>query len=163
MLVGDDARGTVTGASCAVAVAPHGYGERPHRIETIGVAYNDTSEARAALTVARGVAARTGSGIQALTVVSPASVGRWAGVIAAFEQAADDRLRSLDGVDGRVAVGFAGEELTAFGDQVDLLVVGSRGWGPLRRSILGSASVQLTREARCPLLVVPRPTVATGS
>jgi hypothetical protein len=63
----------------------------------------------------------------------------------------------LDGVEGRVAVGAPGDELVAFGDEVDLLVVGSRGRGPLRRLILGSTSLHLTREARCPLLIIPRP------
>ena len=48
-------------------------------------------------------------------------------------------------------------ELLAFGDEVDLLIVGSRGHGPLRRLVLGSTSLQLTREARCPLLIVPPP------
>ena len=38
VLVGHDARGTVAGASCPVAVAPHGYAEQTDEIETVGVA-----------------------------------------------------------------------------------------------------------------------------
>lgn len=72
-------------------------------------------------------------------------------------QEATDRLASLGDVDGRVTVGIPGEELVAFGDEVDVLVVGSRGSDPLRRLLLGSTSLHLTREARCPLLVTPRP------
>jgi nucleotide-binding universal stress UspA family protein len=56
--------------------------------------------------------------------------------------------------------GLAGEELAAFGDQVDILVVGSRGYGPVKRLVLGSTSDYLERHARCPLLVLPR--VATN-
>jgi nucleotide-binding universal stress UspA family protein len=56
----------------------------------------------------------------------------------------------LEGVEGRVAFGVAAQALVAFGDEVDLLVVGSRGHGPVRRLILGSTSMQLAREARCP-------------
>ena len=56
-----------------------------------------------------------------------------------------------------VAVGLPGEELVAFGDEVELLVVGSRGYGPVRRMMLGSTSMHLARAARCPLLVLPRP------
>ena len=37
-----------------------------------------------------------------------------------------------------------------------LLVVGSRGYGPLRRVLLGSVSTQLVRSAPCPLIVTPR-------
>ena len=52
--------------------------------------------------------------------------------------------------------GLAGEELAAFGDEVQLLVVGSRGYGPMKRLILGSTSGYLERHARCSLLVLPR-------
>ena len=52
--------------------------------------------------------------------------------------------------------GLAVEELAAAGDRVDLLVVGSRGYGPLRRLVLGSTSDYLERHARCSLLVLPR-------
>ena len=40
---------------------------------------------------------------------------------------------------------------------LDLLVLGSRGYGPVRRVLLGSVSRQLVRAAACPVLVVPRP------
>jgi hypothetical protein len=43
---------------------------------------------------------------------------------------------------------------------VDLLVVGSRGYGPLGRLIHGSTSLQLARSARCPLLVLPKAATA---
>jgi nucleotide-binding universal stress UspA family protein len=35
-------------------------------------------------------------------------------------------------------------------------VVGSRGYGPVKRLVLGSTSAYLQRHARCPLLVLPR-------
>ena len=38
----------------------------------------------------------------------------------------------------------------------DLLVCGARGYGPLRRVLLGGVSSRLLRRAACPLLVVPR-------
>jgi nucleotide-binding universal stress UspA family protein len=39
---------------------------------------------------------------------------------------------------------------------LDLLVVGSRSYGPVRRLLLGSTSTRLVREAACPLLILPR-------
>ncbi len=170
VLVGDNTRGALNGASCPVAVAPHGYADRPSCIRTIGVAYNNTPEAEAALAVARNLAVRYSAAVRALTVVAPGSggAGYWEGVSAgpsgmteAVTQAANDRLQSLEGVDGQVAVGGPGEQLTAFTNQVDLLVVGSRSYGRLRRLMLGSTSAHLAHTARCPLLVLPRSAEAT--
>jgi nucleotide-binding universal stress UspA family protein len=39
---------------------------------------------------------------------------------------------------------------------VDLMVVGSRGYGPLQRVLLGSVSTSLVHSAPCPVMVVPR-------
>ena len=161
VLVGDDARGTVAGASCPVAVAPHGYAEQTDEIETVGVAFNGGPEAEAAFAVAREFAAARGARLLALTVVTP--IGGAMRDVPTLERAARDSLRQLEGVEGRVAVGTPAGELAAFGDELDLLVVGSRGHGPLRRLILGSTSMQLAREARCPLLIVPRPGSADAS
>ena len=47
-------------------------------------------------------------------------------------------------------------ELSKLARAVDLLVVGSRGWGPLRRVLLGNTAAALTHEAHCPLIVLPR-------
>jgi nucleotide-binding universal stress UspA family protein len=166
VFVGDDARASLHGASCAVAVAPHGYSEHAAAIKTIGVAYNGTPEAEAALAVGRGLAARYGAVIRALMVVKlpSADVSYWEVMAAGSERAAtalkDSAKRQLDslgGVDGRVAVGVPEEELAAFGAELDLLVVGSRSYGPVRRLMFGSTSQYLARSGRCPLLVVPRP------
>ena len=46
-------------------------------------------------------------------------------------------------IDGRVLVGDAGVELAEASAEFDLLVTGSRGYGPLRRTILGSTTRQL--------------------
>lgn len=70
------------------------------------------------------------------------------------------RMAALDGVEGTAVHGLAGEELAAFGAQVDLLVAGSRGYGPLRSLVLGSTSAHLAGNARCPLLVIPRAAIA---
>jgi len=40
---------------------------------------------------------------------------------------------------------------------VDLLVLGSRGFGPMLRLLIGSVSSRVIRGAPCPVLVVPRP------
>jgi nucleotide-binding universal stress UspA family protein len=40
--------------------------------------------------------------------------------------------------------------------EVDLLVCGSRGYGPMRRVLLGGVLRKLIRRAACPVVVVPR-------
>jgi nucleotide-binding universal stress UspA family protein len=59
-------------------------------------------------------------------------------------------------VHGDAVYGLAGEELAAFGSRLDLLVVGSRGYGPVKRLVVGSTSDYLERHARCSLLVLVR-------
>jgi nucleotide-binding universal stress UspA family protein len=70
-------------------------------------------------------------------------------------------MKELPDVDAHAVYGLTGEELAAFGQEMDILIVGSRGYGPMRRLVLGSTSDYLERNARCSLLVLPR--VATGS
>jgi nucleotide-binding universal stress UspA family protein len=162
-MLGDDTRAALDGAPCAVAVAPVGYADHPAPITKIGVAYNGSPESAAALAQARELAARLGATIHALEVVSiptivytgivPLAIGN---SVDAMLQEATSRMKKLPDVEGRAVYGLAGEELAIFSDEVDLLIVGSRGYGPVKRLVLGSTSDYLERHARCPLLVLPR-------
>jgi nucleotide-binding universal stress UspA family protein len=95
----------------------------------------------------------------AYTGLMPPTLGE--GIDAMLAEASA-RLGQLPGVQTRAVYGLTGEELAAFSDEVDILVVGSRGYGPVRRLVLGSTSEYLERHARCSLLVLPR-AVATTS
>jgi nucleotide-binding universal stress UspA family protein len=53
-------------------------------------------------------------------------------------------------------VGDPVEELAKRSEAADLLLTGSRGYGPMRAVLLGSVSGRLVREADCPVIVVPR-------
>ena len=52
--------------------------------------------------------------------------------------------------------GDPAEVLAQQGVELDLLVVGSRGYGPLRRALLGGVSGRIIRIAPCPVVVTPR-------
>jgi nucleotide-binding universal stress UspA family protein len=168
-MLGDDTRGALNGAPCAVAIAARGYAEHPKPLARIGVGYNGLAESDAALAVASDLAAPTRATVDALEVVSiptyaytgimPPAIGESMDVML---QEATGRMRKLPGVEGRAVYGLPGEELAAFGDRLDLLVVGSRGYGPLRRLVLGSTSAYLERHARCSLLVLPRVAVSAA-
>ncbi len=162
-MLGDDTRASLNGSPCAVAIAPRGYAEHPAPLANVGVAYNSSPQGAHALAAARELAARNRATVHALEVVAIPSVA-YTGIVApgvgetidTMLEEASTRMRALPGVDGRAVYGLAGEELAAFGEDVDLLVVGSRGYGPVRRLVLGSTSTYLQRHARCPLLVLPR-------
>ena len=57
---------------------------------------------------------------------------------------------------GALPFGDPARELAYAADDLDLLVTGSRGYGPLRRLMLGSTSTKLVHEAPCPVLVLTR-------
>lgn len=162
-MLGDDTRAALNGAPCAVAVAAQGYAERHTAIADVGVAYNASPESETALAAARALAAPGNATVHALEVVTLPAVS-YGGImsppmgelISGMVAEAADRMKALDGVDGRAVYGLPGEELARFGDELDLLVVGSRGYGPLRRLVAGSTSDHLERHARCSLLVLPR-------
>ena len=51
--------------------------------------------------------------------------------------------------------GDAATELAAASAELDLLVLGSRGYGSVRSALLGSVSRALVRSAACPVVVLP--------
>jgi len=166
VFVGDDARASLNGAPCAVAVAARSYAQQQIPLGTIGVGYDETPESEAALASARYIAAANGAQVHLLEAVSPplfvfdGLVPVVDGLIEALVADAGTRLAALSDVDSHAVHGYAGEELAIFSSQVDLLVVGSRGYGPARRLVLGSTSNYLERYARCSLLVIPRPSAS---
>lgn len=56
----------------------------------------------------------------------------------------------------RVIEGEPGEQLVALSTTLDVLVVGSRRYGPLRSVLVGDVGTRLAMEARCALVIVPR-------
>lgn len=164
------------GAICPVAVAPRGMRERAPDtpVRTIGVAYIDSAESREALRVASELASETGASLTLYTVVALRSevvapvIGRDAeisflkslreGVGAALDEALASLPEGLQAT-AELLEGDVVEELASLDErEVDLLVCGSRGYGPVRRVLLGGVSRRLIRRAACPLVVVPRGT-----
>jgi nucleotide-binding universal stress UspA family protein len=169
LLGGDVAASTLHAAPCAVAVAPHGFAGHEAAIFRVGAGFDDSCEARTALSLAHRVARAAGATVYVLTVIAPA-VTLWPGFALdpewpGYDEAArrrgrrelDEALAELGG-DGvaEVLVGSPTHELARRSGGLDLLVVGSRSYGPARRLLLGSTSTRLVRESACPLLILPR-------
>jgi nucleotide-binding universal stress UspA family protein len=161
---------------CALAVAPRGMHERAGLpIASIGVGYDGESESQAAIALAGAIAQAGGAELHVCCVVDdrPPTVGWgqvWLGnVIEDWREAVQEHLTALceqagqsagqtgaaveiEGVKGRPAAA-----LLALSERVDLLVIGSRRWGPASRVLLGSTGEALMHDAACPVLAVPRP------
>lgn len=165
VLIGSVAAGLLSGAKAAVAVAPHGYSEERHSSpRTVAVAYDGGPEAKLALKRAEEIAGRVNGIIRLLTVAMPPVVVPVAGTYIPPDVPDPGRVLAEGAklVDNRLAVEseqLSGDPAKAIADacgDVDLLVVGSRGYGPVARAMLGSVSRKLATHAPCPVLVVPR-------
>jgi nucleotide-binding universal stress UspA family protein len=166
-LIGSVAESLLHGAPCAVVLAPRGYAsERHDPFRLIAVAYDGTPESKAALARAEAIALASNAELRLMTVVTPLVVAPGAIGYAPPQPADPEKLlnEAVHAVDPRLAAhgqrldGSAATMLArACEDDVDLLVAGSRGYGPMTRVLLGSVSTKLVHRAPCPVLVVPRP------
>lgn len=158
------------GAPCAVAVAAPGQGQRFGDHPRICVAYDASPEARFALDTAYGIAATTSASVDVCTALEPIvyAAGFAGGVYVGLDEEREKAGRAdLDEVvalapDGIAAEGHilsgppASVVLAQAGDDVDLVVAGSRGYGALHRAIAGSVSGRLLTDGKAPILVTPR-------
>lgn len=171
-LLGNTPRGSVArallhGASVPVAVAPPGYaGRAAGSLATVAVAYDGTEEAQAALRSAAALAADAGARIEVLTVEHArnpvvSALTRQLDLPEDPQDILDQARHELDPAleaGARVLHGEASVALEeACESGVELLCVGSRGYGTAARVLLGSVAGRLLHEGRVPLLIVPRP------
>lgn len=166
---GSIAERVIHGAECAVLAVPPHEGDPP--IETILVPYDGREEAERALETAIALAERLGASLLLVAVVETALLYTRPGDDAArLDHELGLHLRdgldhAVEMVDGRVpvrtelVVGSAREALVDIARSgADLVVSGSRAYGPLRSVLLGGVSRHLVDHAPCPVLVVPRGT-----
>ena len=160
------------GSPCAVAIVPSDY--RTHAddpIRRIGVAYDGSEEGRAAVAAAVALARALDAVLEVAGVVpaeaiaAPAMIGGPSYVALREDverqvQEGLDALASELPTDVKVeCVRLTGEPAELLSERtagLDLMVTGSRGYGPLRSVLVGGVSGRLARTAHCPVIVVPR-------
>ncbi len=161
----------LSGVPCSVAVAPRGYTNGKRGLARIGVAVDGGSEAWRALRAASNLAEQADAQLRILSVMGkPHYVlggllstlnaeeyrefkeNEWERV---YEQAAG---RVADGVDTEPQLlhGDPAEALSEAASDLDLLILGSRAYGPVKGTVLGSVSARVMAAAPAPVLVVPR-------
>jgi nucleotide-binding universal stress UspA family protein len=170
---GSTAERLLHGSPCPVAIAPRGYAQAGP-IETIGVGYDGSDESEAALAAACEAARRFGAGLRVMRVFDATRLGAPAlmtipGEVNGVTVYQNVEAQQREGLDEAVAAlpaelqaepvfvaGAPGRELAEQSERVDLMVVGSRGYGPRAAVLLGGVTHTLIREAACPVLVLPR-------
>jgi nucleotide-binding universal stress UspA family protein len=159
------------GARCRLVIAPKGYGAEDHsqdRLRVAAVGFDGMAESYAALDEAAKLATKFGGSLRVVGVATPVpAMGAGAAQAAGAESGPDFQTQLNNAVaelppELRALPVFergnpVAKLLEAAEMGVDLLVLGSRGFGPVMRLLIGSVSSRVIREASCPVLVVPRP------
>jgi len=176
VLPGSTAERLMQGAPCPIAVVPAGW-ETRDGLRTVGVAYVDSDEGREALRGAHALARRAGATLRVLTAVRPdTGTYRESEPHTASQRGksydeveGEQRVRAEQGLESEVAglgddvpietdayVEDPADVLVRVSENLDVLVCGSRGYGPLRAVLLGGVSRRVAAEAHCPVIVLPR-------
>jgi nucleotide-binding universal stress UspA family protein len=174
-MVGSVSLGVARQAPCAVLVCKG----TPRPIQTVTVAIDGSPDASAAFRGFSALPLPSGLTARLLAVVPP--LGRYPSsapditspaLVAALKQYEEGLRQELQGpldaaaqtLTGRVAsvvkltpAGLPADVIVRHAVDADLLVVGARGLGPLKRILLGSVSENVLRYATCPVLVVRQP------
>lgn len=176
MRIGKRTRQLLCHFECALAIAPRGlHAVSDLEFARIGVGYDGSSESEAALALAGSVALAAGAELRVRSVVDDRlpALGWgyvWVGeMIEDWREAVRDELgalrkRALDAAvrtgastKAEAVTGRPADALLKLSGEVDLLVIGSRRWGPAARVLLGSTGEALMHDAACPVVAVPRP------
>ncbi len=161
----------LAGAPCAVAIAPSGYAAAADGALTrIGVGFDGEPESREALFLAEGLARESGGSLRLIAAAPPLEAlipGRISGTAPGYAEFVRTRLAaSMTAATAELAPAVEVAKIVVEGDPVDmlqrqsgeldLLLLGSRGYGPMRRAFLGGVAAKVIRGASCPVMVLPR-------
>ncbi|HEX5192032.1 MAG TPA: universal stress protein [Solirubrobacteraceae bacterium] len=173
--IGRTARQLLHDLSCPLAIAPRGLASRPGwALRRIAVGFDGGTHAAAALKLGQQLTRGTDAELHVLGAIddrfpTPNWATTWLEPFRdEWDNAVDEQLttlaRQIDdaleaGIDARPEVvrGIASAALTTLSERVDLVVIGSRRWGPAARLLLGGTGEALVRACRAPLLIVPAP------
>lgn len=168
----------LSGASTPVGIAPLGYAKERRPLAAITCAFDGSRESHLALEWAAALAGAAGCRLKVISIYTPQPFGQLpaggAVSVESVNSALSNELAQAQR-DAISACGHKAESVLDRGDaakvieqaseEADLLVMGSRGYGPLRAVLLGSVSQYVLRNAACPVVVRPRsatPTTADG-
>ena len=170
VLPGSTADRLLHGSTRPVAIVPNGFRTaQPNGSGVIACGWDGCPESEAALAAAEKLAQDTSSALLVIRTFEPASYQYppalgvdCAPLVQAkrrdAEEALAERVAQLSSeieAHGRLHEGLAAPELIGVSNHVDLMVLGSRGYGPLQAVLLGGVSGEVIHAAGCPVIVVP--------
>jgi nucleotide-binding universal stress UspA family protein len=170
VLAGRVASRLLTASPCPVAVAPRGLAMQDEPVlREIGVGFDDTPESWNAVQRAAAIGVAVGGRLRIIHALQPVTAPPMAPEESErlTRELRVRRERSLARAAASVSRDLHAETTIVVGDPVrvlereaaedlDLLVLGSRGYGPVRRVLLGGVSDSVVRRSPCPVIVVPR-------
>lgn len=139
-------------APCAIAVAPAGFGE-DFGMRVVGVGYDASGAAEEALGTAAQLAVDSGAALRVYTVAPRHAEPET--LRAALHEAVSELPAEARALPVFLRGDPAEELVKASREGVDLLVLGSRDGGPLRRMLHGSVTSSVMLRVSCPLLISP--------
>jgi nucleotide-binding universal stress UspA family protein len=159
----------LSGAPVPVAIAPRGYADTERGLEHVATAFDGSPESSQALEWAANLVPSADTRLRVVSVHAPMAFPHVsAGGAFAGESVSRVLRRDLaqqhaaaiaahgDSADGTLRDGDPATVLVDASRDADILVLGSRSYGPLRAVLLGSVSQAVIRHATCPIVVVPR-------
>jgi nucleotide-binding universal stress UspA family protein len=171
VLPGSTGERLLHGSPCPVAIVPSGYADDAGPIRSIGVGYDGSEESEPALDAACRLARECRATLRVIRVFNATRVSSPALMtMPGWDSMRDDseeiqrkslahRVSELPAdlaIESLFSTGDVADELAAESEHVDLMVVGSRGYGPRAAVLLGGVSHVLVRKATCPVVVLPR-------
>lgn len=173
-VIGSTAERVIHGAPCPVAVVPADFEQG--ELRTVGVAYTRSDEGEQALRSGVALAHASGAALRVITVLHE-RIGTLGSNLPGARQAqqlpeevaGQHHQAGRDAVDAALAevgsqvdaevelvYGDPADSLLGFTGSLDVLVMGSRAYGPRRAVLLGGVSRRVIAASRCPVVVLPR-------
>lgn len=142
-------------APCPVVVVPRGFRDEGIAPRRVGVAFVDTEGGRSALRAGAAIAHCADASLIAYTVIEPhAHEADRNRAKVAVERAIADIGRGVH-AEARVLTSGGVEALAAQSRELDFLVRGVRGRGPVRPPLAFGLPSKLAQRTACPFVIVP--------
>jgi nucleotide-binding universal stress UspA family protein len=170
LIPGSTARRLLSGSPVPVALASRGWRGEQLRDPVIGVGFDGGAEAAKALEWAARLTRDVGGRLLLVAVQQPIAFSNVSAGTFPVESVGEALRRQLRldvetavagltpdlAVETRLTEGDPVIELTAASAELELLVLGSRGYGPVRSVLLGSVSEAVVGDSAAPVVLIPR-------